>query len=91
MLDETKDELGALLHKRYSYVVEEIDRVLEAVGALKENNLEVLGKLMYRTHKGLSEKYEVSCPELDFLAELAETEPQILGARTMGGDFRAVH
>ncbi|MBS9461066.1 galactokinase [Flagellimonas sp. 389] len=87
MIDEAKNELGVLLHKRCSYVVEEIARVLEAVESLKRNDLKAMGKLMYLTHEGLSKKYEVSCPELDFLVELTKNEPQILGARMMGGGF----
>ncbi|UII77197.1 galactokinase [Flagellimonas sp. HMM57] len=87
MLDEAKNELGELLHKRCSYVVEEIARVLEAVESLKRNDLKAMGKLMYLTHEGLSKKYEVSCPELDFLVELTKNESQILGARMMGGGF----
>ena len=35
----------------------------------------------------MSGKYEVSCAELDFLVELSKKEPQILGARMMGGGF----
>ncbi|MEO0571885.1 MAG: galactokinase [Bacteroidota bacterium] len=87
MLEESKDKLGSLLYNRCSYVVEEIQRVLEAVSALRKDELATLGQLMYETHQGLSEKYEVSCPELDFLVELSKSEDQILGARMMGGGF----
>jgi galactokinase len=44
------------------------------------------GKLMYDTHWGLSQAYEVSCVELDYLVALAEEE-KITGARMMGGGF----
>lgn len=87
MLEESKDRLGPLLYNRCSYVVEEIQRVLKAVSALRKDELATLGQLMYETHQGLSEKYEVSCPELDFLVELSKSEDQILGARMMGGGF----
>jgi galactokinase len=42
---------------------------------------------MYGSHKGLSELYEVSCDELDFLVTLAQKEKSIAGARMMGGGF----
>lgn len=87
MLEEIKDKLGPLLYNRCAYVVAETDRVLQAVQALKGNDLKALGRLMYETHEGLSAQYEVSCPELDFLVTLAKTEPAILGARMMGGGF----
>ncbi|ASV29702.1 galactokinase [Maribacter cobaltidurans] len=87
MLDEAKEELGTLLYDRCSYVVEETKRVLDAAEALEANNLDRMGQLMYESHEGLSSKYEVSCPELDFLVEFSNTEPQILGTRMMGGGF----
>ena len=42
---------------------------------------------MYETHDGLSNDYEVSCPELDFLVDLTRDNPNILGSRMMGGGF----
>ena len=42
---------------------------------------------MYRTHEGLSQEYEVSCKELDFLVESVKGNSKVLGARMMGGGF----
>ena len=42
---------------------------------------------MFATHEGLRHLYEVSCEELDFLADMAKAEPAIIGARMMGGGF----
>ena len=42
---------------------------------------------MYASHKGLSELYEVSCEELDFLVDEAKNTSGVLGARMMGGGF----
>jgi galactokinase len=41
---------------------------------------------MYETHWGMSKDYEVSCEELDFLAEIAK-ECGVSGSRIMGGGF----
>lgn len=87
MLMESKKELGETLYNRCSYVIDEISRVKLAVEAIKRGNLTDLGKLMYETHSGLRKKYDVSCSELDYLVELSKDEPQILGARMMGGGF----
>ena len=46
-----------------------------------------IGELMYQTHEGLQHRYEVSCPELDFLVAQSRPMPQVLGARMMGGGF----
>ena len=41
---------------------------------------------MYETHRGLSDDYEVSCEELDFLNDIAR-ECGVTGSRIMGGGF----
>jgi galactokinase len=68
-------------------VIEEKTRVLEAVEALKNNELKKVGALMYQTHEGLQHLYEVSCPELDFLVDFSRSYDEVLGARVMGGGF----
>lgn len=87
MLAVCKPSMPSTAHKRCHYVIEENQRVLEAVEALKNNDLKKTGQLMYETHKGLSETYEVSCPELDFLVEMSRENNSVLGARMMGGGF----
>lgn len=82
-----KDTLGPILYKRCHFVVSEIQRVLDAVQSLEASDYKKLGQLMYATHDGLSNDYEVSCPELDFLVDSVRKEPNVIGARMMGGGF----
>ena len=82
-----KDKMGEKVYERCKYVVEEILRTQQAAKLLQENNLIDFGKLMFETHEGLSKLYEVSCPELDFLAEQAKQNKNVIGARMMGGGF----
>ena len=42
---------------------------------------------MFETHHGLQHDYEVSCDELDFLADEAKKNSSVIGARMMGGGF----
>ena len=79
-----KDEL---IYTRCKYVVEEIQRLLQGCKDLQRGDIEALGKKMYRTHEGLSKEYEVSCKELDFLVEAVRENPDVVGARMMGGGF----
>ena len=60
--------------------------MLDVCAALSEGNLELVGQRMYQTHWGMSKDYEVSCPELDYLVEIAE-QVGVSGARIMGGGF----
>ncbi|TGE21331.1 galactokinase [Hymenobacter aquaticus] len=80
-------ELGEVIYRRCSYVLEENQRVEETCRVLTQGDLAAAGQLLYASHAGLRDKYEVSCPELDVLVELAQTAPGIYGGRMMGGGF----
>ncbi|MFC4233102.1 galactokinase [Parasediminibacterium paludis] len=73
--------------KRSLYITQEIERVQAAGKHLEEGNLVAFGKLMFQTHDGLSNLYEVSCPELDYLVTQAKFHQAVIGARLMGGGF----
>ena len=85
-LDAIKDKISDEDYKRARYVIGEEKRVLDVCDALEKGDYETVGKRMYETHWGMSKDYEVSCEELDFLAEVAE-ECGVTGSRIMGGGF----
>ncbi|KIA94375.1 galactokinase [Flavobacterium sp. KMS] len=82
-----QDKMNATVFKRVHYVVKEINRVAQACNALDKGNIELLGQLLFDTHDGLSNEYEVSCPELDMLVATAKDDDSIIGSRLMGGGF----
>ena len=86
MLDEVKDEITGAEYKRARYVIGEVVRVLAVCKALEADDYEKVGQMMYDTHYGLSQEYEVSCEELDYLNEIAK-ECGVTGSRIMGGGF----
>lgn len=86
MLNEVRAEVSEEDALRAKYVIGEKYRVLEVCVALEEGDYEEVGKKMYETHHGLSKEYEVSCPELDFLNEVAHS-CGVTGSRVMGGGF----
>jgi galactokinase len=49
--------------------------------------MQALGSLLFETHQGLRDDYEVSCPELDFLVDRAQVFQGVAGARLVGGGF----
>lgn len=87
MLEKAKGEMAPLVYQRCAYVIRENERVITTCLALADDDLEAVGHLLYGSHKGLSEAYEVSCPELDFLVDYTRDLPYVLGARMMGGGF----
>jgi galactokinase len=76
-----------LIFQRCSFIIEENERVNRAAQLLRAGDIVGLGKLMYGSHDGLSKKYEVSCPELDWLVDAVRTNTAVAGARMMGGGF----
>ncbi|MFH6965923.1 galactokinase [Flavobacterium sp. FlaQc-28] len=82
-----QDKIDETVFKRVHYVVKEINRVIKACEALDKGNIEELGQLLFETHHGLSQEYEVSCAELDMLVDTAKADNAIIGSRLMGGGF----
>ena len=87
MVEDLKEELGEERVKRVTHVYQEQLRVEATVEALKNNDFKQVGELLNASHDGLQNLYEVSCPELDFLAAFAKNDDRVLGARMMGGGF----
>jgi galactokinase len=87
MLNEYVKPVDELVYRRCSYVLEENDRLLAACEYLERGDMHAFGQQMYQSHEGLSNKYEVSCKELDFLVAQVKDNPDVLGARMMGGGF----
>lgn len=79
-----KDEV---VSKRAQHVVEEIDRVLKSMDALKANDLQAFGQLMNGSHDSLRDLYEVTGDELDAMVDAARKVPGVLGARMTGAGF----
>jgi len=75
------------LVRRVRHVLTENERVLHAARALEAGDAEALGALLYASHASLRDDYEVSCPELDAVVEIARETPGALGARMMGAGF----
>jgi galactokinase len=76
-----------IIRKRAKHAVYENQRTIEAVTALKENNLEKFGELMCESHKSLKEDYEVTGYELDTIVDAAMQQEGVYGARMTGAGF----
>ena len=80
--------LNALVAKRARHVVTENQRVLDAVEALKHNDLTKLGELMGQSHESMRDDFEITVPQIDYLVELAQLViGKTGGARMTGGGF----
>lgn len=86
-LESNRDVLGDTLYRRCRHVVSEIARTAAARDALIAGDLDAIGSLVSQSHASLRDDYEVSCPGLDTLAEIALGCDRILGARMVGAGF----
>ena len=73
--------------KRAKHAVYENQRTIDAVAALKDNDIARFGELMNQSHISLRDDYEVSCEEIDILVDLAWKIPGVIGSRITGGGF----
>lgn len=79
--------LPELVARRAQHVVEECARMEEAVAVLEAGDADAFGRLMLAGHASLRDLYQVSCPELDVLVEVAKNLPGCYGARLTGAGF----
>ncbi|WP_186753749.1 galactokinase [Echinicola salinicaeni] len=87
MLGEAKSEMTEVVYTRSKFVIEENERLLKGCELLEKGDIKGFGQQMYGSHDGLSNMYEVSCKELDFLADFSKSSDSVAGARMMGGGF----
>ena len=73
--------------KRAKHAVYENQRTIQAVEALKDNNITLFGELMNASHVSLRDDYEVTGIELDTLVEEAWKVEGVIGSRMTGAGF----
>ena len=73
--------------RRARHAVTENARTGQAADALRGGDIAAFGRLMNQSHASLRDDYDVSCPELDFLADAAQAMDGVYGARMTGGGF----
>ena len=86
-LEAHRAEIDPVSFRRCAFVINENQRLMDACAAMENGDFAEVGRLIYATHQGLSEEYGVSCPELDFIVDVARGHEAVLGARMMGGGF----
>lgn len=87
LLEEKKSGMEEVLFRRARHVISENERVRRSVEALGKDNFRLLGELIFASHQSLKDDYEVSCPELDLLVEVARKFSGCFGARLTGAGF----
>ncbi|WP_243643668.1 galactokinase [Tenacibaculum sp. M341] len=87
IIQEFKNILPHKIFNRALYITKENRRTLYAVECLKNKDIVGFGEWVYKSHRGLTNLFEVSCEELDFLVDFTHNLDYVVGARMMGGGF----
>jgi galactokinase len=89
-LERARSKMSETVYRRAKHVIGEIERTLHAAEGVRASNWPTVGQLMYASHASLRDDYEVSCPELDAVVDIAQSiEPKggVFGCRMTGGGF----
>jgi galactokinase len=89
-LENAKSKMDSVVYRRARHVIGEIERTQHAAEGVRASNWPTVGQLMYASHASLRDDYEVSCPELDAIVEIAlgiGIQGGVYGCRMTGGGF----
>ena len=89
-LEAARRQLDPVVFRRARHVITENERTLQAAKAIQASDWPAVGQLMYASHASLRDDYEVSCPELDTVVEIAQAMGDgagIIGCRMTGAGF----
>jgi len=87
MLDAACGNMTDVVFRRARHVLSENLRTRAAAEALLQGDAKLFGKLMNESHSSLRYDFEVSCPELDTMVDIAREHDACIGARMTGGGF----
>lgn len=87
LLEEYADRMDPVLERRVRHIVYENKRVQMGAEALESGNIAAFGEMMNNTHESCRRFFENTCEELDFVAELAQQQPGVFGAKLSGGGW----
>ena len=89
-LNNARRQMEPAVFRRARHVISENARTVQAAQAIQASDWARVGELMYASHASLHEDYEVSCPELDTVVEIAQSIGEVggvIGCRMTGGGF----
>lgn len=89
---EEIDDIPESVKRRVSFIIRESESVREAIQALQNKEFLSFSRIVNRSHEGLRDRFEISCPELDWLVKRAlefiiPDEPDLICSRMTGRGF----
>ena len=90
LLESEKSILSDIEYRRAKHVVNECERVMQAIKFLENGQTAQFGQLWWDSHESSRVNFENSTPALDKIVELSHTLPGAVGARLSGGGFGGI-
>ncbi len=87
MLEEVRPGLSEVVFNRCKYILEENERVHALAQALNDGDMASAGNILQEAQQGMADAYEITCPEIDYMADFANNHSGVAGSRMMGGGF----
>ncbi len=86
-LKECESKMDNIVFKRCKYVIEENQRLEDVTKFLNSGEIIKVGEILKNAQNAMRYEYEVTCKEIDFMADFANGHEDVVGARMMGGGF----
>jgi len=95
LTEEILEEIVSIpesVRRRVIFIIRESESVREAVNALQAGDLFGFSRIVNRSHEGLRDRFEISCPELDWLVKrvlefIVPDQPDLVCSRMTGRGF----
>jgi galactokinase len=84
---EPDGTLSERMRRRCLHVLEEGERVQEAVRFARQGDAARFGRVMSHSHVSQRDLFEISCPEIDWLVKRSTDTPGVYGTRLTGPGF----
>jgi len=78
---------GNVCYRRARHVITENDRTTAMASTLMKKDWTICGQLMGASHQSMKDDFEITCPEIDSLVEIAQGTKGVFGSRMTGGGF----
>ncbi|QDU87476.1 Galactokinase [Pirellulimonas nuda] len=90
LLEAKRDSMEDVIYRRARHIIGENQRVIDFSAAAAVGDWAKAGELMYASHAAMRDDFEISCPEIDALVEIARgigPAGGVYGSRMTGGGF----
>lgn len=86
-LEQVRERMSEVVYRRCSYILKENHRVHQFTKAMMNHDYMEAGDVLNQAQQGMKTEYEITCKEIDFMTEFANSFEGVLGSRMMGGGF----